>query len=82
MQKNYAPVFSSNDLLNLEAYNACIKLLVNNTQTVPFSLNTYLDMEKVKAEMNPKLAEAIKKLSRLKYGRDRDIIEDEIRERA
>jgi hypothetical protein len=32
--------------------------------------------------MNPKLAELIKKLSRLKYGKDRELLEEEIGRRA
>jgi hypothetical protein len=32
--------------------------------------------------MNPKLAEMIKQLSRLKYGKDREVIEAEISVRA
>jgi len=39
-------------------------------------------MEKIKAQMNPKLAEMIKQLSRLKYGKDRAVIEEEMKIRA
>jgi len=40
------------------------------------------DMEAEKKRRNPKLAEMIKSLSRLKYGKNHVIIEDEITRRA
>jgi len=39
-------------------------------------------MKAQEARMNPKLAELIKKLSRLKYGKDRELLEEEIGRRA
>ncbi|MFA7308466.1 MAG: type IV secretion system DNA-binding domain-containing protein [Patescibacteria group bacterium] len=81
MAKVYDPVFSVNDLINVEAFNSYIKLLANNTSLRAFSLNHFKDMSKVPPP-NQKLVEAITQLSRLKYGRDRDIVEEEIRLRA
>jgi len=40
------------------------------------------DMDKVKARMNLKQAEMIKELSRLKYGRDKEVVEVEIQQRS
>jgi hypothetical protein len=40
------------------------------------------DMDLVNAKMNKKLADMIKELSRLKYGKDRDDIEAEVVSRA
>ena len=40
------------------------------------------DMKADKAAYNPQLAEAIKQLSRLKYGRDVRLVESEIAERS
>ena len=40
------------------------------------------DMGKVKSLENDKVAEMVKQLSRLKHGRDRDIIEAEIARRS
>ena len=40
------------------------------------------DMEEMEKLRNPKLAEMIKELSRLKYGVDREVIEAEINQRA
>ncbi len=77
LQKEFAPVFSAYDLVNVEQYTAYCKLLIHNTAAKPFSMMTYPP----KAG-NKELAEAIKELSRLKYGRPREIVEAEIMERS
>ncbi|EKD44000.1 MAG: hypothetical protein ACD_72C00040G0001, partial [uncultured bacterium] len=77
LQKEFAPVFSAYDLVNVEQYTAYTKLLIDNTAAKPFSMMTYPP----KAG-NKELAEAIKELSRLKYGRPREIVEAEIAERS
>ena len=77
LQKEFAPVFSAYDLVNVEQYTAYTKLLIDNTAAKPFSMLTYPP----KAG-NKELAEAIKELSRLKYGRPREIVEAEIMERS
>jgi len=78
MAHEFAPVFNETDLNNIEAYNAYIKLLVNNAPTKPFSMKTIKD----ETPDNEKLSAAIKQLSRLKYGRDRSIVEAEVSERT
>jgi hypothetical protein len=77
LQKEYAPVFSAYDLINVEQYTAYVKLLIDNTAAKPFNMLTYPPKPG-----NKELAEAIKELSRLKYGRPREIVEAEIMERA
>lgn len=77
LQKEFAPVFSAYDLVNVEQYTAYTKLLIDNTAAKPFNMMTYPP----KAG-NKELAEAIKELSRLKYGRPREIVEAEIAERS
>ncbi len=77
LAKEFAPIFSAYDLVNVEQYTAYTKLLINNTAAKPFSMMTYPP----KAG-NKELAEAIKELSRLKYGRPREIVEAEIMERS
>ena len=39
-------------------------------------------MDEVNAKMNPKLAEMIRQLSRLKYGKDKQMVEAEIQTRT
>ncbi len=77
LQKEFAPVFSAYDLINVEQYTAYIKLLIDNTAAKPFNMMTLPP-----AAGNKELAAAIKELSRLKYGRPREIVEAEIMERA
>ncbi len=77
LAKEYAPVFSAYDLMNVEQYTAYTKLLIDNTAAKPFNMMTYPPKPG-----NKELAAAIKELSRLKYGRPREIVEAEIMERA
>lgn len=77
LQKEFAPVFSAYDLVNVENRTAYIKLLIDNTAAKPFNMMTYPPKTG-----NKELAAAIKELSRLKYGRPREIVEAEIMERA
>jgi hypothetical protein len=77
LAKEFAPVFSSYDLINVEQYTAYIKLLIDNTAAKPFNMLTYPPIPG-----NKELAAAIKELSRLKYGRSRELVEAEIAERA
>jgi hypothetical protein len=74
--KEFAPVFTPFDLVNCEAYTANCKLLIDNTASRPFNMSMYAP-----PKGDPKLTAAIKQLSRLKYGRDREIVEAEIQER-
>ena len=77
LAKEFAPVFGQYDLLNPPPFSYYTKLLIDNEASRPFSMLTYpLD------KGNRQLADAIKQLSRLKYGRDRRIVEAEILERT
>jgi hypothetical protein len=82
LQHEFAPTFNEHDLTNIEKYHVYVKTIVNNEPVPPFSMSLQKDMVKVKARMNPKLAEMIKQLSRLKFGRARDEIEAEMKIRA
>ena len=48
----------------------------------PFSLDTTKDIGKIKAQEDNKVAEIIKEMSRLKYGRDEKLVEAEIARRS
>ena len=82
LQHEFQPVFSESDLINIERFNVYIKTIVNNEPVPPFSMDLTKDMSKVRAMANPKVAEMIRQLSRLKYGRDKEIVEAEIARRA
>jgi len=76
--KQYSPVFSEFDVMNVPKRQVFTKLLINNQN--PPAFNMFIPARDKPA--HPEIAEAIKELSRLKYGKDRDIIETEIRERT
>ena len=78
IKPEFEPQVSENDLINIENRNAYIKLMIDGATTKPFNFATLAPM----GTANPKLAQALKKLSRLKYGRDRRIADAEIRERG
>jgi hypothetical protein len=77
--KEMGPVFTETDVINLEGFNACIKLNVNNVITRPFSMKTYKWWEEAPDDKPDKeVAEALVQLSRLKYGRDKEFVSREI----
>ena len=77
LEKQFAPVFTANDLVNVDNRNLFAKLLINNELTKPFSMKTFPP-----SKGDQELANAFKELSRLKYGRDRMIVNREIMERT
>lgn len=77
LEKEFAPVFTAYDLVNVPARTAYIKLLINGTASKPFNIKT-LPIP----PGNPEIVGLVKELSRLKYGRDRALIEAEIAERS
>jgi len=77
--KEMGPVFTETDVINLEGFNACIKLNVNNVISRPFSMKTYKWWEENPNDKPDKeVAEALVQLSRLKYGRDKEFVSREI----
>ncbi len=82
MAHEFQPVFSESDLINIDRFNAYMKTIVDNEPVPPFSVDTTKDMSQLNAAANPKVAEAIIQLSRLKYGRPRELVEAEIVQRS
>lgn len=74
MAKEYAPLLSEQDVVNIANYSAYIKLNIDNTTSRPFSMTTIYDP----TAKNRKLAELIKEYSRLKYGRKREFVDAEV----
>jgi hypothetical protein len=77
LQKQFEPVFDANDLMNVDNRNCFMKLLIASQVASPFNMKTY---PPTKGE--PKIAEAVKELSKLKYGRNRDIVNEEIMKKS
>ncbi len=82
LQHEFQPVFSESDLINVDRYNAFVRTIVNMEAVPPFSLDMTRDIDKEQKSGNEKVAEAIKKLSSLKYGKPRELVEAEIGQRA
>lgn len=82
LQHEFAPTFGEDDLLNVERYHAYVKTIVNNEPVPPFSIDTTKDIGKIKAIESTRVAEIIKEMSRLKYGRDEKLVEAEIQRRS
>jgi hypothetical protein len=79
LQKIYEPFFSGYDLINSEKFTWYTKMIVDNTAVRPFTLSTF---NKNLPRGNPELMKAVFELSRLKYGRDRVLVEAEVLERS
>ena len=77
LEKQFAPVFTANDLVNVDNYNCFAKILVNNVLAKPFNMKTYPP-----TKGDQEIANAFKELSRLKYGRDKNLVNREIMERT
>ena len=71
--KQFAPVFAEYDVMNIEKFNAYTRLLIDNTAARAFNMETYPP-----AAGQEELSQKIKELSRMKYGREKDIITAEI----
>ncbi len=79
LEKEFSPIFNQYDLINIEKGTAYMKLLVDNTATKPFSMRTTWPVLGTKRDG---ISTKIKTLSRYKFGRDRNIIEAEIKRRG
>jgi len=77
LEKQFAPTFNAFDLVNIDRFNAYVRLLIDNAVAKPFTLETFPP-----APGNSDLANDIRRLSRLTYGRDKAIVEAEILERS
>lgn len=72
-EKQFAPTFSATDIMNIDNYNAYLRLLVNGQPVKPFNIRAMAP-----PEGGYGIAEKIKELSYLRYGRDRAEVEEEI----
>lgn len=73
MSKQYKPVFNEQDLLNIDNYNSYVKLLIKGQTSIPFSMKTYPP-----SSGDKEIAALAKEISRTKYGRPREEVEQEI----
>lgn len=78
--RQFQPVFNEHDLLNLGTAEIYLKTMINGVPKEPFSLR--VPATERKKPGNPELSAMIKKLSGLKYGRPKALVEAEIAKRA
>jgi hypothetical protein len=73
LETQFAPTFIANDIMNIDNYNAYIKMLSGGVPIDPFSLKANEAPKGDSSKIDP-----LKKLSSLKNGRDRAEVEAEI----
>ncbi|EKD47438.1 MAG: hypothetical protein ACD_66C00061G0001 [uncultured bacterium] len=73
LTKLYEPTLSGYDLMNNDKFTWNARLIVDMSQTKPFTLKAALA-----EKPNPKLAEALREVSRLTYGRPKELVQREI----
>ena len=74
LQKKFMPTFDAEDLTKLPNFQTITSAMINGVPSAAFSMNLIPPM----AKPNPKLQDALKKLSAAKYGRPRALVEKEI----
>ena len=77
LQKQFEPGFSRFDLVNLDNFSLIIKMMINNKISTPFKMQTLPP-----PKGRPEIVEAVKKISKLKYSRPKEIVEQEITQRS
>lgn len=77
LEHQVSPEFTKHDLMNLSNYSAICRLMIKGMVYHPFRLETYPPQKG-----SERVIEPLKRLSKLKYGRPRALVEEEIRERA
>jgi hypothetical protein len=73
----FEPTFSGYDLQNTDMYTWNVKMIINNAQGKPFTMKAHPPVKGSR-----RVAEALKAISRLEYGRDREEVEKEIFKRS
>lgn len=76
--KQLAPKVNDYDLLNVEKFNAYIRLLIDNTASDTFNIHCF----PLPDNANRDMAAGIKEYCRTKYGRNRQLVMKEVLERS
>lgn len=75
LEKQFSPEFSKYDLMNLDNFNFICRMMIENKISSPFK-GKILPPKKGNLEIVP----LIKELSKIKYTRKREVVEEEIKE--
>lgn len=73
LEKQFEPTFSAKDIMNIDNFNAYVKMLSHGKPTKPFNIQMM-----PQTEGNPAIVENLKELSYLTYGQDREMVEESI----
>lgn len=72
----FGPTFDEQDLVNFDNFNGALRLLIRGETSKPFNIATYPPQKS-----DNEIAQIVKELSRLKFGKNRVNIENELAER-
>ncbi|MFC1656674.1 type IV secretory system conjugative DNA transfer family protein [Patescibacteria group bacterium] len=78
LEREFTPTFSQEDLVDIDKYNAYIKLLIDGAASDPFSIKTIAP----KPPQSQQIYDAVQKISKLKYGKNQQVVDEEIRKRS
>lgn len=84
LKREFDGKFDENDLIKAENGTFFTKMLVDGRPAEPFTLRSWYGESPydMVSSPNPHLADIIRQISRLKYGKDRNLIENEIKLRG
>ena len=75
MAKQFAPVYSEQDFINMDKFKAAMRLSIDGQPSPGFSI----DIPRPWLEQGDRVTgQAMRELSRLRYGREREFVEKEI----
>ncbi len=74
LARYFQPLFDGDDLLRVPNYNTIVRTLIGGVPTQPFSMSTIPPL----GDPNEELGKALKQLSAAKFGRPRQVVENEI----
>ncbi len=77
LENQFEPEFSRFDLVNLDNFNFALKMMIENKISSPFKAQTIYPKKGRQEVVQP-----IKQISKLKYGRPRKAVENEILQRS
>lgn len=75
MEEQFAPTYAVQDFVNMDKFNAAMRLSVDGQPSAPFSL----DVPRPWLEKgNPVIGDTLKEFSRLRFAREREFVEKDI----
>jgi len=77
LEKQFEPGFSRFDLVNLDNFSIVMKMMLNNKTSTPFKMEIYPP-----SKGRPEIVQPLKKISKLKYGKPKEIVEQDILKRS